>query len=206
MFNRKRLLLFVSYTLLAALLLFIYFKDGLKAATNQLILMVVIWVWYPAANAIAKRHSVIHNEGWKKIGPSWSLVTFATLPIIIVIDVALTMTADHLVFGVPLDFRFLFLFYNAAWPNLIFFLPCLYGILFGWVWRLRWNESGVERRDIFFRTRWVDWSDIASVTNPNFFGYVTATLSDGTCISIPAHRAGISELEKDAQRHGVQGV
>ena len=199
MFNKHRLL---ALALGLALFVYCYGVGGWKLVVNQTILFALILMWFSGMQALVKQHDVDSEAGWKKLGPSWSHWCLVAMPIFIAVYAAIVMAVNHFIFGVALPDYPANLFNERpllAVLGLIVFLLCVCGASFGWAWRLRWTELGIERRTIFFQTKWIAWSDIVSVGRRNWLGLVTANLSDGTHVSVATSRAGFAELEKDAR-------
>jgi len=198
--NKK---LWLALAFVVALFVVGYYSNGLKFVINQSVMVALLWIWFPVIRSLVKRHDVHREYGWKILGPSLLHWGLATIPIFVAIDVVLVVVIDHFVFGDPLYFGSIVIFYDMPVLNLFVFLPCLYGIIFGWVWRLRWNELGIERRNIFFQKRWIAWSDIVSVSRWNWHDVIVAKLLDGSHVFVSPSRAGFAELEKDARRMNI---
>jgi hypothetical protein len=204
MFNRKGLASIISLIFLLLLLLLLvsdYHSGGWRSVAKDSVLVVLIWTWLPIIHALVKRYRVDHGDGWKKLGPSSMHLYLATMPIFLVLNDLFVMAVNQYFFNIPLDLRSI----SALPLPLVLFilLPCLYGIFFGWVWRLHWDEDGVEWRNIFLQKRWIAWSDIVSVSRLNLLNLIVAKLLDGSRIFVSPSRAGFAELEKDARRMNI---
>ncbi len=209
MTRRRQIYLWAGYMAFMILILFyVYKSSGTKSAANSAAVPLMVFFGFSVVHWLTRHYPVTTKSGWHVLGPHPSDLISIGMPVYIALMTLLQHWIGYYFFSDFSDFSYsyLLLIYSEQ-PLFSLFVGCcmLYGILHGFVRRLRWNEQRVEFRDMFFETRSARWDEIDRVVLGGAFVGNEAILISGVRIVFPnlTGRAGASQLEADARARGI---
>jgi len=209
MTKRKRFYFWIGYVAFVVLILFyVNRSDGAKPATNLAVICATTLVCFSIAQWLSRYHLVSTKAGWKVLGPDPTDLILMGMPFYIAFKTIIQQSVALYVFADPSNFSYSHLLMVYTEQPLFSMLVgsfVIYGILKGFVRRLRWNEHCVEYRDMFFETRSVRWDEIDRIELGGAFVSNEAILKNGLRLGFPklVGRAGIDQLEADARAKGI---
>ena len=206
---RRQIYLWAGYVAFMILILFcVYKSSGAKSAANSAAVVLMVFFGFSVVQWLARHYPVTTKSGWHVLGPDPNDLISIGMPVYIALMTLMQHWIGYYFFSDFSDFSYSYLLHiYIEQPLFSLFVGCfmLYGILKGFVRRLRWNEQRVEFRDMFFETRLARWDEIDRGVLGGAFVGNEAILKSGARIVLPnlTGRAGASKLEADARARGI---
>jgi len=209
MTKHRRVYFWIGFTaFFAAILFYIFNTDGPKAAVHSVFVWAIIFFGFLFLQWLARFYPITRKNGWNVLGPDPNALIFIGMPFFIALIVLTQHWVDYYFFSELYHFSYFFLlsvYVEQPLLGIFIFSFVLYGIVSGFVSRLRWNEQSIEYRNMFFETRSVRWGDIDHVELGGPFVSNEAILKNGKRIKFAKFfaRAGVDQLEGYARTKGI---